>query len=224
MKLVIYSNWSKDIADLCSVTHPNHKAYAARHGYMRVCEEVPYEQAPIALFDAVLRLFEEGEQLVLTHGADVLFMDMRKRFEIAPFFPNPHGSSIQNCSPSEYRWPVTIAREAISFWPINNDVMIWRKCASSIQLLSRLKSDEQIWRPYKWQWQTHLWNLIQTEQWVKHSVNIVPARTMNSTHKDGESRWQLGDFIIHFVGESNQEKARLARKYVKYAGDCTYHE
>ena len=68
--------------------------------------------------------------------------------------------------------------------------------------------DFDIWKHYPWRMQTHTWNLIQEEEWANDSIYIVSAKEMNQH----PSRWQLGDWIIHFYGMPLEEKVVRARE------------
>lgn len=199
--IALYSPASSRLDALCALTRPNHHAYAKARGYTLFTP--PHGADSIEVFDDVLKILESGEcEQVLTHGADVLFTNHSCRVED---LPGDH---------------VTVAREQLRWWPLNNDVMRWRATKETCWLLKRIRDDAHIWKNYPWLWQNHLWNLICTEERAKEAVTIVPARTMNSTPHPGTSQWQLGDWICHLVDIEAVQKVELAKWILNIAGKC----
>lgn len=115
--------------------------------------------------------------------------------------------------------PLTIAREHLSWFPINNDVCIWRQCPQSFDLLNKIIADIDTWMRYKWMWQTALWNMIQTIPWVKASVQIVEARRMGSTLQQTLSAWQIGDFLVHLLDMPMEKRIELSKQLIPMSGD-----
>jgi hypothetical protein len=200
---------SETYAPLGAVTMPNHQDYAARQGYDYECLQIdargPRADTKSALFmlHAVLAALEDGYKTVLTHGIDVIFTN--QTIKLADIEP---------------RAAVVIAREELRWWPINFDVVIWRDDMRTIALLKRLIDEEPIWKKLRWWQQQHLWNLLQSDETVRKTVAIVPARTMNSTAQLCASRWQLGDFVCHFLDMPMPERIKCAKAILKIAGPC----
>lgn len=206
---LLLTSCSESYAPLAVVTRPNHEDYAARQGYDSECLQIDAKdargnvKASLFTLHAVLAALEDGYKTVLSHGVDVVFTNQTIRLEnIAP------------------RAPVAIAREELRWWPINFDVVIWRDTVETIALLHRLISDEPIWSKQRWWVQQHLWNLILTNSTVRKTVEIVPARTMNSTAQLCASRWQLGDFACHFLDMPFDQRIKCAKAILKIAGPC----
>ena len=101
---------------------------------------------------------------------------------------------------------VLVAREETGWWPINNDVMIYR-AGRAEKLIERFINDFDVWKQYPWRQQTHLWNLLQEEKWVRDMVRLVPAKVMNQH----PNNWQLGDWIVHFYNMSLEDKLANAK-------------
>lgn len=209
MKTLLLTACSPAYFPLGVVVDPNHRQYAARHGYDYVC--APHDQEgvmgntdlSVAALRRVLDAFKSGFEQVVTHGIDVLFTNHTRKFE--SIMPGA---------------PVVIAREEISFWPINADVIIYRndaegKCRAFIL---RLLLEETIWKGYRWGVQQHIWNLIQTDKATREAISLVPARTMNSTMQVCPSRWQLGDFICHLLDMPLANRVSLAEQIIGIAG------
>lgn len=214
MKILILSNYSDKIVELNVLTQPNKQRYAAKHGYelqnrnvlytpQTHVEHLEYVRTNLSLYDGIL-----------TIGCDVLFTNLATKIEDVM---------------AEDR--IQIAREHISWWPINNDVMFWPNTAGAHSMLGRLIHDAPIWLEYPWLWQNHLWNLIQADRYIRRSVKIVEARVMNSTHQPvdstgrripGPSSWQLGDWVIHFLDMPLESKIKAAMAYLPFVGDGTF--
>lgn len=196
--------------ELAELLRPNKEAYAAHWGFELATLKQPYDdKSYTAGLEAIKSYLKQG-RTVLSVGCDVIFTNFSKGIHDFPPFP------------------VTIAQENLRWWPINNDVMIWKaNCTQSAgpwaeEMASRLIKDEKIWLKYPWKWQNHLWNLICTEEHVRRSINIVPARRMNSTPHPGLSQWQLGDWICHLLDMPDEEKIKMAPKYLQFPDNGTF--
>ena len=197
MRIKILTNTSAKIAELSEITQHNQKKYADRHGYEWQCEHFEYD-TPQFNENSLKALHElkehiKGVDVLMTVGADVMFMNQWIRIE-------------DLLRPGD---KVVIAKEKASWWPLNNDVMIWVNTPETLELVDRFIADFDIWKQYQWRLQQHLWNLIQIDQKVRGTVRIVEAQVMNQ-HSD---HWQLGDFIMHFYGMPIAEKVLLAKKF-----------
>jgi hypothetical protein len=132
---------------------------------------------------------------------------------------------------------VIVAREHISWWPLNNDVMIWPKGNNSNVILRRLIADSSIWLRYPWLWQAHLWDLMQQTGGPSEmqAWRLVEAREMNSTFQPfsiepngnckriiGPSSWQLGDWIFHALDMSREMRIQVIKWALQFVGDGTY--
>ena len=132
--------------------------------------------------------------VVMTIGMDTLFMNHDIRVE--DVFTESDD--------------VLVAREDTGWWPINNDVMLYR-AGKSEGLIERMIADFDIWKQYPWRQQTHLWNLMQEEDWVRDMVRVVPAKVMNQH----VTKWQLGDWIVHFYNMSLEDKLANAKNLMR---------
>jgi hypothetical protein len=209
MKTLLLTMCSPTYYPLGQVTRPNHLAYAAARGYESRCLDIAEAgdyggvAGERARLNGVLAAFEEGFEQVLFHGVDILFTN--------------HTKTLESIAPGS---PVVVAREDLRWWPLNYDVVIWRKGDAATRLLHRLLADEPVWAKLKWLVQTHLWNLLKTDAKTAQAVALVPARAMNSTAQPNAplSRWQLGDFIIHFLDMPLEERIRTAKAIIELTG------
>ena len=192
-------------AELADITVPVMQAYATRHGYALQVLRHEYCTASTIEFLEVLKLSLDTHDAVLTLGADVLIMNHRIRFE-----------DISHA-------PVSLSREHNSWWPINNDVMIWRRNPSTIELIDAIISHAPDWQDLRWQWQQWLWNLLQDSPKARNTIDILPARQLQSTVMQGPSCFQLGDFALHFLGLPIDTKIKLATEFLPLTGDPLYH-
>jgi hypothetical protein len=192
MRVLIRSNWSENIRGLYDICSPNHLAYCKRWGYDYVASELDYQNYnKVTLIDMMgLKANLAEYDVVMTIGMDTLFMN--------------HDISVRDVF--EPYDNVLIAREETGWWPMNNDVMIYRagRCE---KLIDRMMNDFEVWKQYPWRQQAHLWNLMQEEKWVKDMVRLVPAKTMNQH----PTKWQLGDWIVHFYNMSIEDKVANAK-------------
>ena len=200
MRVLIRSNWSEKIRELYDICSPNHKAYCKRWGYDYVASELDYQNYnKVTLIDMMgLKANLAEYDIVMTIGMDTLFMN--------------HNISVRDVF--EPYDSVLIAREETGWWPMNNDVMIYRSGRCE-KLIDRMMNDFEVWKQYPWRQQAHLWNLIQEEKWVKDMVRLVPAKTMNQH----PTKWQLGDWIVHFYNMSIEDKVANAKNMLNLFPD-----
>jgi hypothetical protein len=210
VKTLLLSMISPAYHELGVITRPNHMAYAAAQGYESRCLSIedspnPYGGIPgeLARIQGVLDAFEEGFDQVLYHDADTLFTN--------------HTLAVEDIMPGA---PVVIAKEELRWWPLNFGVVLWRKTPEAIALLKRIIADEKTWSAYQWYVQTHVWNLFKTDDEVRRTILLVPARVLNSTAQQCPSRWQVGDFLIHLLAMPLQERVKVARMILDIAWPC----
>ena len=202
MRVLIRSTYSNNISELYAVCSESHKAYCKRWGYDYKACYFDYSNYNDVVIEDLKDLLEDVKayDLVLSIGMDTLFMN--------------HDVSVRDVFEP---WDnVLVAREETGWWPLNNDVMIFRSGqARGEALLNRVINDFDVWKQYPWRWQTHLWNLIQEDKVINQLVRIVPAKVMNQhpTH------WQLGDWIVHFYNMSLNEKLANAKNMMELFPD-----
>lgn len=192
MRVLIRSNWSKNIQALTAVCSESHKAYCKKWGYDYKFNDLDYQNYNQVVIKDLEGLLEDLGQydVVMNIGMDTLFMN--------------HDISVRDVFQP---WDsVLVAREETGWWPINNDVMIYR-AGRSEKLIERFINDFDVWKQYPWRQQTHLWNLMQEEKWVRDMVRLVPAKVMNQH----PNNWQLGDWIVHFYNMSLEDKLANAK-------------
>ena len=192
MRVLIRSTWSENIRELYDVCSLNHWEYCKRWGYDYVANELDYQNYNDHAVSDIQGMLDclKHYDVVMTIGMDTLFMN--------------HDISVRDVFESYDS--VLVAREETGWWPINNDVMIYR-AGHCEKLLERMINDFDVWKQYPWRMQAHLWNLIQEEKWVKDMVRLVPAKTMNQH----PTKWQLGDWIVHFYNMSITDKVANAK-------------
>lgn len=228
MRTLILSNWSQNIADLNVLTAPNKQAYADAHGYDFENIELDYSNQVEWL--EILQDQLTKYDVVMTIGCDAIFTNFSMKIED---MTGMSGQNPQEMQPTDRR--VIIAKEHISFWPINNDVMIWPAGKMSQTIITSLWLDQEIWLKYKWLWQMHLWNLIQTEAFIRNKIRIIEARDMNSTFQPftvdsngncfrtiGPSSWQLGDWILHALDMTPEMRIQVIKWGLGFVGDGSW--
>lgn len=231
MRTLILSNWSQNIADLNVLTAPNKQAYADAHGYDFENIELDYSDQ-VEWLELLRDRVVGNYDIVMTIGCDAIFTNFSRKIED---MTGLSGQNPQEMQPIDRR--VIIAKEHISFWPINNDVMIWPAGIQSRVVLNRLIRDKDIWLKYKWLWQMHLWNLIQETHGPKDSqaIRIIEARDMNSTFQPftvdstsncfrtiGPSSWQLGDWILHALDMTPEMRIQVIKWGLGFVGDGSW--
>lgn len=224
MKTLIFTNHSEGTPhqSLADLLRPNKQAYAKLHGYDFEDMDTSYDpDGHLIVFEALKDRLTKYDTVMMV-GADVMFMNQTIGLETFNYAP------------------LTIARERLNWWPINSDVAIWRRriqmlknemgtyCGMTIQndastIIDRLIQDADIWTQYPWLWQNHLWNLMCKEPWIKASVNIVEANRMNSTLQQCPSAFQLGDFILHLLDMTIEQKIEKAKMMLPFVGDGSYY-
>ena len=195
MNVRIQTNTSKKIEALTEITAKNQQMYAQRHGYDWRCDYFEYDTPGFNqnALESLHKLKQDIQEvdILMTVGADVMFMNQLIR--------------IQDIVQAEDK--VVVARERTAWWPINNDVVLWVNKPETLALVDRFIADFHIWEQYQWRLQQHLWNLIQLDPQVRQTVRLVDDQVMNRH----PTRWQLGDYIVHFYGMPIEEKVAKAR-------------
>jgi len=207
MKIVVISNWSDNIANLNALTAPVKEKYCERHSYDFINRKAEFSDVNHIEWLRYIVQLHESYDVVMTVGCDVLFMN--------------HQVKIEHRMDDDAR--VIVAKEEISWWPINNDVMIWPRGSHSENLLRILIENASTWLTYPWLWQAYLWDLIQCDKFVRAGIRLVEAREMNSCWQPGPGKWKLGDWILHAVdARTPQKRIEIISTYLPFVGDGTY--
>ena len=188
----IVTNTSKKIDGLTAITLPNKKSYADRHGYALHCFYFEYDNFNdniVKLMNQYFQVMQESE-ITLTMGADALFTNWRIKIEDV-------------LKESDH---VLMAKENINWWPVNDDVMIWRNTQESLSFYKRLIDDYEIWKKYPLRIQNHIWNLIVQGE---APIRLVDPVVMNQH----PTKWQMGNWIVHLFGHALDEKITKAKLF-----------
>ena len=143
MRVLIRSNWSENIQDLTNICSVNHKAYCKKWGYDYKFNHLDYKNYNEVVIDDMKGLLADLSEydVVMKIGMDTLFMN--------------HDISIWDVMTDSDA--VVIAREETGWWPINNDVMLYRSGPfHADKLIKRFIEDFEVWKQYPWRQQTHL--------------------------------------------------------------------
>lgn len=192
MKISIVTDTSDNIKELSNITLPNKEGYSSKHGYILHCREFNYERFNEFILDHMMFTLDvmKSSDVVMTCGADVMFTNWNIKIEDVLLFNDN----------------ILIAKENTGWWPINNDVMIWRCNPRVIEFYERLINDFPVWRNYPWRTQAHLWNIKQEEPKVGSIMRLVEPEVMNQH----PSKWQLGNWIIHMYNMDIKSKVAQA--------------
>ena len=210
MKIAILAHHSAGNAELARLTAENKWKYSAKHGYDLITLRTSGEEWKVGVTKR-LRQILPAYDAVMTMGSDVLLMN--------------HGIKIEDRF-SVATDSVVISREDVCEWPLNNDIAIWCNTPRTFEVIDRIIADADIWLDYPWLWQNHLWNLIANKDPVAiKGIRLCDPRELNATHGNGQnSRWQFGDFIIHFLGYPEDQKIALVKHYLAMCStDGTFH-
>lgn len=244
MTTLVLSNFSDAIAELNQLTAPNKMAYCNINGYDFENLNLPYTSENFVRWLEIIREKLVEYDTILTVGCDVIFTNFKIKIEDKIGSGSVQYKPVIGTAPMpSYSFAfqpdarVIIAREHTSWWPINNDVMIWPKGLPSKAILSIFIEERETWLKYPWLWQAHLWDLIQTDERVKRAVRIVEAREMNSTFQPfivdgqgkttripGPSSWQFGDWILHALDMPMKMRIDVIKAFLPFAGNALYSE
>ena len=216
MQCLILTNHSEKVRELAALTIPNKQLYADKNGYDFISMKLDYNANSHVFWLRTIRDKLRTYDTVLTMGFDTIFTNRSILIEdiIKPFDS------------------VVIARENISHFPINNDVMLWKSCYATRAIIDKLIEDADIWLKMDWLWQNHLWNLICQKQ---VAVRLVDARVMNSTFQPfivengqakripGPSSWQIGDWIFHALDMPIPMKLQAIKWALQFVSDGGYY-
>ena len=188
MRIAIFTNVSKEIEDMSSLTMPNKLEYCLRHNYSLIMNDQPYDDIMVKMNTLIPLL---GNYDILWYmDSDIIITDMTKRIEDLGCL-GPH---------------ITVCEEKIVSWNhINCGSIVFRNTDDSKAVLQAITDHEKDWKPLICQWQTWLYA-------IKHNIGdiitIAPLRSFNSCvwNKPGNgpglpgSDWQEGDFVCHPCG------------------------
>lgn len=190
----ILQTHSVENEELYQLTLTNHAKYAAAHQYDMVQLNVEYGVAlrdPLSYILPVLEFYA----FVFTIGSDVVITKMSVPFE--SFFQGEG---------------VAVSLEDVGGSACNADTIAWGSGAMSVvELLEERRG----------QWQNHPWGMQEAfNQLLREEsplVRFAPLREMQSTHVKGfpRSMWQPGDFALHCLGASNDDKVRRIRCFLE---------
>ena len=188
MRIAIFTNVSKEIEDMSSLTMPNKLEYCLRHNYSLIMNDQPYDDIMVKMNTLIPLL---GNYDILWYlDADTIITDMTKKIEDLDCL-GPH---------------ITVCEEGIVPWNhINCGSIIFRYTNNSKAILQGITDNEKDWKPLICQWQTWLYAIKDS---IEDTVTIAPLRSFNSCvwNKPGNgpglpgSHWKDGDFVCHPCG------------------------
>lgn len=203
MKVAIFKNHSIENNELHKASLLNHQEYADRHGYDLVTWNRPYSEAMRCGLSWVDRLLDPYE-IVVTVGSDVLFTRMETPIE--SFLQPGNG--------------VVISEEDVGGSKVNADLIIWTDWIEGRHIVDLLKQSAGKWLSHPWGVQQGF-NLLRDAK-VRggkglEGVRFAPCRELQSSAVRGfpKSMWQPGDFALHFLGMSNEDKLTKVQHFLK---------
>lgn len=202
MRVAIFTNVSKEINEMSSLTMPNKLEYCLRHNYSLIMNNQPYEEIMIKMESLIPLLY--NFDILWYMDADTIITNMTKKIEELNCL-GPH---------------ITVCEEGIVPWNhINCGSIVFKNTEESKAILSAITHNEQQWKPLVCQWQTWLFGVKQLLN--NDVITIAPLRSFNSCvwNKPGNgpglpgSHWQEGDFVYHPCGVFPYESERI--NYIK---------
>jgi len=188
MRIAIFTNVSKEIHDMSSITMPNKLEYCLRHNYSLIMNDQPYEDIMIHMNSLIPLL--NNYDILWYMDADTIITDMTQKLEDLKCL-GPH---------------ITVCEEGIVPWNhINCGSIVMKNTFKSKSLLQSITDNEKDWKPLVCQWQTWLYAIRHV---IGDTLTVAPLRSFNSCvwNKPGNgpglpgSHWQEGDFVCHPCG------------------------
>jgi SAM-dependent methyltransferase len=197
-KGLIYKTHSEVNKALAQLTLPNHQAYADRHGYDLISINCEY----LATWDSVpyLKDLLSRYEWVFAIGSDVIFTN-----------PDLSVESRMAGRPEA----VFIAEEGLhpEGGLVNNDTTIIRNTLAGHAYLGALYEARTEYRKHKWQAQQATLDMI-----GEHPIAVLPAGVLQSFPIQGvRGGWKPGDFAIHFLAGTNEDKLRWATMLIEHS-------
>jgi hypothetical protein len=201
MRIAIFTNTSKEIYDMASITMPNKLEYCLRHNYSLIINDQPYEDIMVKMNTLIPLL--SNYDILWYMDADTIITDMSKRIEDLDCL-GPH---------------ITVCEEGIVSWNhINCGSIIFRNTNDSKAILQAITDNEKDWKPLVCQWQTWLYAIKDN---IGDILTIAPLRSFNSCvwNRPGNgpglpgSHWKEGDFVCHPCGIFPYSPVRV--EYIK---------
>ena len=189
MRTCLFKTHSQVNANLYQLTLGNHAAYADRHGYDLISLNRTYREMWWGTEDCVLDLLPKYDR-ILTVGSDVIFTDLDR--PLSHFDDGEHN--------------VFIGEEGLESAPLNFDVVIWSGAQGVRHVIERLRETRPRYVDHPWGLQMGI-ALLAAEPEMSRYIKVLPPRAIQSAPFRGfPGTWRMGDFALHFVGMSNEEK------------------
>lgn len=200
MKTCIVKNHSANNEKLYQLTLPNHATYAGEHGYDLLSFNWDYSNMTTLVWrgQALLRHLLLEYDVICTPGSDVIFTDLLKPLS---FFADTNYGAIMSL-------------EDIGGSPVNNDLMLWLRGDKVIRVLDRMATLWGSVKDHPWVVQQSL-NIMRAEG--NTDVKFLPCRELQSTpvRSFPKSAWQPGDFALHFLAMSNEDKYMRCEHFLR---------
>ena len=181
MRVLLTSCHSESYEGVFQSTVANQVAYCRKHGYSFTPHYMTTKEITDGNHNSYLEFIKEMlpyYDVIMTVGADVLFMNTDKTVE--QMFAPEAGQQIATApdQPTVY----------------SNEIILWRNCRSSIDLLEHLIATRFQWIKHPWGWQQKLIDMINTGHCLAAGMKVVDQHHQNT-------QWEFyedGDWIVHF--------------------------
>jgi hypothetical protein len=200
MKIALLQAHSAEIEQLYQLTVLNHIQYVAAHKYdMIQLYSESYKKILYGYLEYI-KDFLPKYDYIFSIGADVIITDINK--PLSHFIDDNYG--------------VIISLEDLGGSKCNFDVLLWQNNQKCFDLINKIEEMLPLYinNPFGLQ---EIFNqiLIQKLEIGKTHIKYVPGRTIQSfPYNCSKSKWQEGDFSIHFLGMSNDDKITKCQHFL----------
>lgn len=182
---------------LYRATLPNHLDYASIHRY----DMLQIDQDYLALLHSISYIKEniKNYKTIFTIGSDVIISDMNK--PISYFEDDNYG--------------IIISKEDLGGSPTNGDFIIWQNNQKTLEAIDKIEEILLQIPGNSWGVQ-QTFNMMMNTDFGNTHIKYLECRQLQSSpfSRFPSYAWQEGDFSIHFLNMSNDEKYTKCNEFI----------
>lgn len=190
---------TKSFKQIAELTNPSKEEYCKLHGYDFLCEEITEYHREIGWrkIDIFRDKLKSGYwDYIFYCETDCLITNFNKKIEDI----------------IDDNYDITIAKNSISSgWTgINCGNILIKNSEWSKQFLDNLELKKEFWH-HEWAEQQALIDELNKDKSLLNHIKFVSMREMGGFHHQWypKDNWQVGDWIIHAAGCSNEHRYKL---------------
>jgi len=198
MNTLLLQTHSNENQKLYESTLHNHLEYVTKHRYDMLQIDINYRDA---LYDiSFVKNQLHYYKTVFNIGSDVIISDINKPIS---YFEDPE-------------YGIIISKENLGGSILNGDLIIWQNNEKTFKLFDEIEEVIKQINGHPWGIQLAL-NIIFQRQESQNYIKALPCRELQSScySRFPDYAWQNGDFSIHFLNMTNEEKYTKCSEFLR---------